>query len=183
MRTKDDAVKESKNEQPSGGSSVSAGGSYSKSSGSSGSSSSKSNSAGKGSASYGAANAGVNRSAGGSPTAARNMGGGGTRSSGNSSRAAQSGSVPAWVGQNPYQWGNTSGTARTYTESDPARQQKANALGFAYNDPDRSFHYYSPPNTASASYLAQANQINQDRNRFMYGQFWNTMNRSDLTDE
>ena len=49
MRTKDDAVKETKNEQPSGGGTVSAGGSYSKSSGSSGSSSSKANSTKSGS--------------------------------------------------------------------------------------------------------------------------------------
>lgn len=83
---------------------------------------------------------------------------------------------PAWVGKNPYQWGNTSTIVNHWDDRDPERQAKLNALGFAADDPDRTFHFYEPDKGSPKSYLEKANALSSDRNYYQAGNFWNTIN-------
>jgi hypothetical protein len=83
---------------------------------------------------------------------------------------------PAWVGKNPYEWGNTTAVVNHWDDKDPDRQAKLNALGFAADDPDRSFHFYEPDKGADKSYYDRAMSLNSDRNYFQAGNFWNTIN-------
>ena len=90
---------------------------------------------------------------------------------------------PAWVGKNPYQWGNTSTIVNHWDDRDPERQAKLNALGFAADDPDRTFHFYEPDKGSPKSYLDQANALSSDRNYYQAGNFWNTINGSYASEE
>jgi hypothetical protein len=105
-------------------------------------------------------------------------------SSGSSGSSGGKGSAsPAWVGKNPYQWGNTSTIVNHWDEEDPERQKKLNSLGFAADDPDRSFHFYEPDKGAPKSYLDQANALSSDRNYYQAGNFWNTINGQYASEE
>ena len=98
--------------------------------------------------------------------------------------STDSGAVsPAWVGKNPYEWGNTTSIVNHWDDNDQERQAKLNALGFAADDPDRTFHYYAPDKGADKSYLEQANALSTDRNYYQAGNFWNTINGQYASEE
>ena len=90
---------------------------------------------------------------------------------------------PAWVGKNPYEWGNTTRVVNHWDDKDPERQAKLNALGFAADDPDRSFHFYEPDKGADKSYYDRAMSLSSDRNYFQAGNFWNTINGQYASEE
>lgn len=90
---------------------------------------------------------------------------------------------PAWVGRNPYQWGNTTSIVNHWDDTNPERQAKLDSLGFAADDPDRTFHFYAPDAGSPKSYLEQADKLSSDRNYFQAGNFWNTINGQYASEE
>lgn len=118
------------------------------------------------------------KSSGASRNYAKSTTGGGAGSTASPGTRASLGGAkfaPSWVGKNPYQWGNTTAGIQDYGDRDPERQAKIDALGYAADDPDRSFHYYNPDPSSSKGYLDRANSISTDRNFFQANNFWNTI--------